>query len=215
MEMDDIHRLRLDYRKGELGLRDLPEDPIRAFSFWFEEAMLHCQEPNAMCLATADREGRPSARMVLLKGLDRGGFVFFTNYLSRKGLEIDANPHAALVFYWEALERQVRVEGLLSRLSPEENDAYFHSRPHGSQIGAWASMQTREVESREVLEQQLAAYTAQYPEGQVPRPPHWGGFHLKPSCIEFWQGRSNRLHDRIQFRLPEHGQGWERARLSP
>ncbi|MFN7302429.1 MAG: pyridoxal 5'-phosphate synthase, partial [Bacteroidota bacterium] len=102
-----------------------------------------------------------------------------------------------------------------SRLSPEENDAYFHSRPHGSQIGAWASMQTREVESREVLEQQLAAYTAQYPEGQVPRPPHWGGFHLKPSCIEFWQGRSNRLHDRIQFRLPEHGQGWERVRISP
>ena len=152
MEMDDIHRLRLDYRKGELDLRDLPEDPIRAFSFWFEEAMLHCQEPNAMCLATADREGRPSARMVLLKGLDRGGFVFFTNYLSRKGQEIDANPHAALVFYWAELERQVRVEGILSRLTPLENDTYFHSRPHGSQIGAWASMQSEPVESREKLE---------------------------------------------------------------
>jgi pyridoxamine 5'-phosphate oxidase len=215
MEMDDIHRLRLDYRKGELDLGDLPEDPLRAFSFWFEEAMLHCVEPNAMCLATADREGRPSARMVLLKGLDRGGFMFFTNYLSRKGLEIDVNPHAALVFYWEALERQVRVEGILSRLSPEENDNYFHSRPHGSQIGAWASMQSESIESREKLEAQLAHFTQLYPEGKVPRPPHWGGFHLMPSCLEFWQGRSNRLHDRIQYRLPEHGNGWERVRLSP
>lgn len=215
MEMDDIHRLRLDYHKGELDLKDLPEDPVRAFSFWFEEAMLHCQEPNAMCLATADQEGRPSARMVLLKGLDRGGFVFFTNYLSRKGLEIDANPHAALVFYWAELERQVRVEGILSRLSPEENDTYFHSRPYGSQIGAWASMQSEAVESRVALEEQLAQFTARYPEGQVPRPQHWGGFHLMPSCIEFWQGRSNRLHDRIQFSLPEHGNGWIRKRLSP
>jgi pyridoxamine 5'-phosphate oxidase len=211
--MEELHQLRLDYKKGVLEPEHLPDDPLRAFEFWFEEARQVCQEPNAMTLATADAQGRPSARMVLLKGVDSGGFIFFTNYLSRKGRQIDENPHAALVFYWEVLERQVRIEGTLSRLSPSENDAYFNSRPYGSQLGAWASMQSHEIADRAEMEQKLKVLEETYPEGSVPRPPHWGGFHLMPLYIEFWQGRSNRLHDRLLFeKTDEH---WKRSRLAP
>jgi pyridoxamine 5'-phosphate oxidase len=211
--MEKIDHLRLDYKKGVLEPEHLPEDPLRAFEYWFEEARQACVEPNAMTLATADAQGRPSARMVLLKGLDTGGFIFFTNYLSRKGRQIDENPHAALVFYWEALERQVRVEGMLSRLTPEQNDAYFFSRPHGSQLGAWASMQSQVIADRAEMEQKLKALEEAYPEGSVPRPPYWGGFHLLPESIEFWQGRSNRLHDRLHYE--RDGEHWVCKRLAP
>ncbi len=211
--MEEIHQLRLDYKKGVLEAEHLPDDPIRAFEYWFEEARQVCQEPNAMTLATADAQGRPSARMVLLKGVDQGGFIFFTNYLSRKGRQIDENPHAALVFYWEALERQVRVEGSLSRLKPELNEDYFKSRPYGSQLGSWASMQSQVIADRAEMEQRLSALAEAYPEGAVPRPPHWGGFHLFPVSVEFWQGRSNRLHDRLLFEREDHH--WKRSRLAP
>ncbi|MEY3982862.1 MAG: hypothetical protein RL160_419 [Bacteroidota bacterium] len=211
--MENIHQLRLDYKKGELEPEHLPDDPLRAFEFWFEEARQVSVEPNAMTLATADAQGRPSARMVLLKGLDAGGFIFFTNYLSRKGREIDENPFAALVFYWEALERQVRIEGRLSRLTPEQNDAYFLSRPHGSQLGAWASMQSQVIADRAEMEQKLRALEETYTEGSVPRPPHWGGFCLFPETIEFWQGRSNRLHDRLHYE--RIGSQWRIQRLAP
>ena len=211
--MEELHQLRLDYKKGVLEPEHLPDDPIRAFEYWFEEARQICKEPNAMTLATADAHGRASARMVLLKGVDNGGFVFFTNYLSKKGRQIDENPYAALVFYWESLERQVRVEGSLTRLSPDQNDSYFKSRPYGSQLGAWASMQSHEIADRAEMEQKLKALEETYPEGSVPRPSHWGGFHLFPERIEFWQGRSNRLHDRLLFE--RNDTKWRRCRLAP
>jgi len=173
-------------------------------------------EPNAMTLATVGPDGRPSARMVLLKGFDHRGFVFYTNYSSRKGRELTANPAAALVFWWPPpVHRQVRIEGLVERVSHEESDAYFRTRPFGSQLGAWASNQSEVIAGRDILELRLERLTATYAGGEVPLPPYWGGYRLAPDVIEFWQGRPNRLHDRLRYSRDGATAGWTLERLSP
>jgi pyridoxamine 5'-phosphate oxidase len=193
---------------------ELDPDPVRQFHRWIEEATLsEVAEPNAMALATATPEGRPSARIVLLRGYDERGFAFFTNYESRKGRELDANPHAGLVFHWHDLERQVRVEGRVERVSVEESDTYFQSRPAGSRLGAWASRQSEVLPDRTVLEARNRALEIQYPDGQIPRPEHWGGYRVVPAVIEFWQGRPSRLHDRLRYTRSDRG--WLVERLSP
>jgi pyridoxamine 5'-phosphate oxidase len=208
---------RKDYDRGSLEVSDLDPDPIRQFALWFEAARSGgVPEPEAMTLATATSEGRPSARMVLLRGFDQRGFVFFTNYESRKGIELNLNPYAALVFYWHALERQVRIEGSVARTSEAESDAYFQSRPPGSRLGAWASDQSRVLPDRSVLEEKMRRLEAQYPEGRIPRPPRWGGYRVWPDVIEFWQGRPSRLHDRFRYRRdPAQTGRWIIERLSP
>jgi pyridoxamine 5'-phosphate oxidase len=193
---------------------DLLDDPIELFRRWFDEAArAGMPQVNAMTLATVAADGRPSARVVLLKGVDDRGFQFFTNYESRKGGELTANPHAALVFLWIPLERQVRVTGDVVRLSAEESDAYFASRPRGSQVGAWASEQSRPLPRREELEERWRGLEEQYGHGPVPRPAHWGGFLVVPREIEFWQGRENRLHDRFVY--TRAAGGWQCQRLQP
>ncbi len=207
--------LRNEYTRAGLDEADAAPDPIAQFRLWFEEALaadLH--EPNAMTLATATPDGRPSARVVLLKGCDERGFVFYTNYEGRKGREIERNPHVALVFYWGELERQVRIEGRASRVPESESDVYYSSRPRGSRLGAWASEQSRPVESREVLEARLRGLEKEYEGRNIPRPPFWGGYRVEPESVEFWQGRENRLHDRISYRRTGDG-GWEIERLQP
>ena len=207
--------LRNDYGRLTLYERDLDPDPIRQFDRWLAEAMAaDVAEANAMTLATASPEGRPSARIVLLRGCDSRGFTFFTDHDSRKGRELDANPHAALVFFWRELERQVRVEGAIVRVSDDESDAYFRSRPFGSRVGAWASDQSQVLPNREALETQYRAIEAKYPHGEVPRPVNWGGYRVVPETIEFWQGRPSRLHDRLRYRKIAEG-GWTIERLSP
>jgi len=192
----------------------LDPNPFKQFASWFQLAIdAQLAQPNAMTLATATRDGRPSARIVLLKDFDERGFVFFTNYASRKGRELTDNPQAALVFFWEALDRQVRVTGSVSRVSRAESEAYFHTRPVLSQLGAWASRQSEVLPNRETLEARLQAVTTQYAGLEIPLPPHWGGFRLAPDEIEFWQGRPNRLHDRFVY-LKEL-EGWRIERLSP
>ena len=213
--MDCISRLRKEYSRSRLDESVATPDPIEQFRRWFDEALaadLH--EPNAMTLATATPEGRPSARIVLIKGFDERGFIFYTNYEGRKARELEANPHCALVFYWAELERQVRIEGRVSRVSEEESDAYFASRPRGSQLGAWVSEQSRSIENRGALELRLREFEREYEGREIPRPPYWGGYRVEPEVIEFWQGRENRLHDRLQYRRSEDG-GWERERLQP
>ena len=210
----DTSRLRKEYTRAGLDRGDVDPDPMVQFHEWFERVLragLH--EPNAMTLATATGDGRPSARVVLLKGYDERGFVFYTNYEGRKARELEANPLCALLFYWGELERQVRIEGRASRLSGEESDAYFLSRPRGSRLGAWASEQSRQVESRSILEERVQALEAEYEGREVPRPPFWGGYRVEPGVIEFWQGRENRLHDRIVYRRAEAG--WKIERLQP
>jgi pyridoxamine 5'-phosphate oxidase len=207
--------LRKEYTRAGLHETDVAPDPIEQFRKWFEEALaagLH--EPNAMTLATATSNGRPSARVVLLKGFDEGGFVFYTNYEGRKGRELGENPHCALVFYWGELERQVRVEGPAGRVSGEESDAYHRSRPLGSRLGAWVSEQSRPVEDRVVLEERLRGLEDEYEGREVPRPPYWGGYRVEPEEVEFWQGRENRLHDRLLYRR-QSDQGWGIERLQP
>lgn len=190
-------------------------DPIRQFESWYREAhATPMREPTAMTLATASPDGRPSARIVLLKAADERGFVFFTNYQSRKGGELEHNPWAALVFHWPDLVRQVRVEGRVAKVSDEESDAYFKTRPRGSQLGAWASEQSRAIKSRADLERRVQAIAATYEDREIPRPPHWGGLRLVPVAIEFWQGRLDRLHDRVLYSRADDG-GWTRERLSP
>jgi pyridoxamine 5'-phosphate oxidase len=190
------------------------EDPLSLARAWYDEAVAAgVPEPNAMALATATPDGVPSVRIVLLKGIDDLGVQFFTNYESRKGRELIANPRAALAILWKPLQRQVRLEGPVEVLEPEESDAYFASRSRGSQLGAWASKQSEVIPDREWLEARLAAVDAEYP-GDVPRPPHWGGFRLLPTTVEFWEGRPNRLHDREAFTRGEDG-AWVSARLSP
>lgn len=199
-----------------LGLReaDADADPIVQFENWFSQAQAaRVPQPEAMALATATPAGNPSARMVLLRGLDRRGFVFFTNYNSRKGLELMANPRAALVFYWDELDRQVRVEGGIEIVSPVESDVYFQSRPRGRRIGAWASPQSQLIPSRDFLERQVRAFAERFCGKEVPRPPHWGGLRVVPEVIEFWQGMQDRLHDRLRYR--REGAGWVMDRLAP
>lgn len=210
-----ISDLRRSYTLRNLVEAEVPSDPIQQFQTWLNEAIAaNVTEPNAMTLATATTDGTPSARIVLLKGVDEQGFVFYTNYQSRKGQELTQNPKAALVFWWGDLERQVRVEGSIDLVSPEEADDYFHSRPVGSQLGAWASEQSQVIPNREVLEQRLQDLDAQYQNQQIPRPAHWGGYRLAPYRIEFWQGRPNRLHDRLVYQRHRDGQ-WSMTRLAP
>ncbi len=207
--------LRESYLRGGLLEADVDPDPIVQFEKWFAEALAAgLKEPNAMTLATASSDGVPSARLVLLKGVDQRGFVFFTNYESGKGRELAANPRAALVFYWPELERQVRISGDVTQTSGEESDKYFQSRPTGSQLGAWASRQSEKIAGRTILEDRLADLQIQYDGKPVPRPPHWGGYRVRPRLIEFWQGRPNRLHDRLRYTRDAAG-SWRLERLSP
>jgi pyridoxamine 5'-phosphate oxidase len=213
--VDHVARLRKEYTRAGLRESDADANPIEQFRGWFDEAIAaNLHEPNAMTLATAAPDGRPSARVVLLKGFDERGFVFYTSYEGRKAKELEINPYCALVFYWGELERQVRVEGRVERIPDEESDAYFEGRPRGGQLGAWASEQSRPIKSRDALEERLRELEAEYEGREVPRPPFWGGYRVEPEVIEFWQGRENRLHDRLVYRRSE-GDGWERERLQP
>ena len=207
--------LRKEYMLHGLSEDEVDADPIRQFAVWLDAAIAADHpEPTAMTVATATPDGAPSARMTLLKGLDARGFVFYTNYESRKGQELAANPRAALIFFWVLLERQVRIEGRVERTAPEESDAYFHSRPLGSQIGAAASPQSQPVPDRATLERRFAALEAEYAGGEVPRPAHWGGYRVIPETIEFWQGRPSRLHDRLRY-TRQPGSAWRMERLAP
>lgn len=212
--MTTLADLRKDYACGSLDETSVDADPIRQFEAWFKQALdARLPEPNTMALATVDARGYPSVRIVLIKAVDERGFVFFTNYESRKGQDLTANPHASLLFYWIELERQVRIEGTVVKTSAEESDAYFNSRPLGSRIGAWASDQSRPLERRALLEMREKSFSERFGENP-PRPPHWGGYRLVPETIEFWQGRPSRLHDRILYTRQGTG-AWRTSRLSP
>jgi len=207
--------LRKDYSLAGLTEKDLAKDPYRQFDKWFQEATAaKIAEPNAMTLATASRDGRPSARTVLLKGVDGRGFVFYTNYESRKGRDLEANPRASLVLPWVAMERQVIIEGAIAKVTREESAAYFHSRPLASQLGAWVSQQSAIIAGRAVLEGSLKTLEKKYAGQTVPLPPHWGGYRLNPETVEFWQGRRSRLHDRLRYRRETDG-SWTIERLAP
>ena len=209
-----IADLRREYALASLDERDVPPDPVAMFSRWFADAQAaDVAEPNAMTLATASADGAPSARMVLLKGVDDGGFVFFTDYRSRKAAELAANPRAALVFHWVELERQVRIAGSVARVAREETEAYFRTRPLGSRLGAWASEQSSVIAGRAVLDTRLRDVEARFAGEDVPAPPHWGGYRLAPGSVEFWQGRASRLHDRIRY--VRRAGAWAIERLSP
>lgn len=210
----DLGDLRRNYARSSLEPEGLDADPIVQFAAWFAEARVaESGEPNAMMLATTDAEGQPSARIVLLKSVDQAGFVFFTDYRSRKGRELEANPRAALCFHWPTLQRQVRIIGTVRRLDREGAGAYYRTRPRGSRLGAWASTQSEPLEGRAPLVAEVARLEARYPGEEIPLPPHWGGYVVAPHEIEFWQGRPDRLHDRFQYTHTESG--WNCARLSP
>jgi pyridoxamine 5'-phosphate oxidase len=211
----DLTGLRNEYSAHGLRRADLHSDPIQQFGAWFAAALAaDIRDVNAMSLATATSDGKPSVRIVLLKGFDERGFAFFTNYDSQKGREIDANPCAALVFYWVQLERQIRINGTVERTSREDSAAYFHSRPAGSQLGAWVSKQSEVIDARQVLESRLTQITERFEGGDVSLPPHWGGYRVKPDTFEFWQGRPNRLHDRFRYSRQADGT-WLIDRLAP
>jgi pyridoxamine 5'-phosphate oxidase len=206
--------LRQEYALCALKEDEVDPDPFNQLRLWLDAALAaQLSEPHAMTLATATRDGRPSARIVLLRGLDERGLVFYTNYESRKGRELAENPWAALVFHWAELQRQVRVEGMVERISARESDAYFESRPWGSRVGAWASHQSEVIDGRAELDRRVQELEAEYRGREVPRPPYWGGYRLLPTVVEFWQGRPNRLHDRLRYRIV--GDGWRIERLSP
>jgi pyridoxamine 5'-phosphate oxidase len=209
----NLASLRQEYMRAGLSESDADRDPMRQFERWFEDALrAKLPLPNAMTLATASRDGTPSARVVLLKGVERGGFVFFTNYASRKARELDARPQACLVFMWSDLERQVRITGAVEKVAAADSDAYFVTRPAGARLSAWASEQSETVASRSVLEKAAAEAKARFGDSP-PRPPHWGGYRLAPQCLEFWQGRPDRLHDRLVYR--KQAAGWSLQRLAP
>ncbi len=213
--MKKIADIRKEYMLHSFLETDAAADPFTQFSAWWEAALRsQVEEVNACTLATASPEGIPSARIVLLKGYDENGFVFFTNYESSKGRALTANPRACMVFFWKELERQVKIEGTATRLSDAENDDYYFSRPVGSQIGAWASPQSRVIESRRVIEDQVQRLEEKFAAQPITRPPHWGGFRIRPSLMEFWQGRPSRLHDRLQYRRLEND-SWILERLAP
>lgn len=211
----NIADLRRDYACLTLDVHQVDPNPIHQFKVWFNQALeAEVLEPNAMTLATVGADCKPSARIVLLKDADERGFVFYTNFHSRKGQELAQHQDAALVFWWGELERQVRIEGTIAFVTEAEADAYFQSRPRGSQLGAWVSQQSQVIPDRQTLEQRLEELQQHYAAQPIPRPPHWGGYRLSPHTIEFWQGRSNRLHDRLCYRLI-HGNEWSLQRLSP
>jgi pyridoxamine 5'-phosphate oxidase len=206
--------LRREYCHARLDEREVDPDPVAQFRKWFDDAQrAEIPEPTAMTLATATTDGVPSARVVLLKGADQQGFTFFTDYRSQKGRELEDNPRAALAFYWGELERQVRITGTVSRVAREESEAYFRTRPRGSRLGAWASEQSAVLPGRAALEARVREVAARHPDEDVPLPPHWGGYRLRPATIEFWQGRENRLHDRVRY--VRQGDSWRIERLSP
>jgi pyridoxamine 5'-phosphate oxidase len=210
----NIADLRKSYERAELSETDSHADPLQQFDLWLNQAIAsELPEPNAMTLATVGSNMRPSTRVVLIKGYDAQGIVWYTNYESQKGLELAGNPHAALQFHWVEMERVVRIEGLVEKVSPQESDAYFHSRPLDSRVGAWASPQSQVISNRGVLVANAAKYGAQFLL-QPPRPPHWGGYRLRPDSWQFWQGRKSRLHDRLRYTLQDNG-GWLRERLAP
>ena len=212
--MSSIAAIRKDYQLKSLSEQDVLADPVRQFHQWWDEAVdSKIDEVNAMTLATASADGTPSARILLLKGFSERGFVFFTNYNSAKGKQLAENPRVSLVFFWKEIERQVRINGKVEMLSSEENDEYFNSRPEGSRVGAWASPQSEVIKNREWLESNKLKFEAAFADKPIDRPPHWGGYLVKPHAIEFWQGRPSRLHDRIQYTLVDSA--WRISRLAP
>ena len=211
---EDIAGIRQDYQLQSLMETDVTSNPLEQFNKWWSDAVKSkLEEVNAMTLATASADAIPSARIVLLKGITEKGFVFFTNYESHKGKELAENPNACLVFFWKELERQVRITGTVEKVAAAESDEYFNSRPEGSRIGAWASPQSNVIASREIIEDNTEKYKQQFAGGNITRPPHWGGYIVKPTVMEFWQGRPNRLHDRIQYQLKDGS--WNIERLAP
>ncbi|MDS4029312.1 MAG: pyridoxamine 5'-phosphate oxidase [Candidatus Contendobacter sp.] len=210
-----LAKLRREYARGALTKADVDPDPLKQFQRWLGEAITaQLPEPNAMALATADRTGRPYARVVLLKECDADGFVFYTNYRSDKGQQLAANPHAALLLSWLELERQVRVEGTVDKIPPAESEAYFRTRPRESRLGSLASRQSQVVANRQVLDERFQVLNAQYPDDNIPMPYHWGGYRVRPEMLEFWQGRHGRMHDRLRYRRRTDG-GWSLERLEP
>ena len=215
MKNSALEAMRIKYGNLPLNPEDVTANPVEQFKLWFKNASESgIYEPNAMTLSTVSPEGKPSARIVLLKGFDEKGFIFYTNYDGRKGKQLAENPFAALTFYWDVIHRQVRIEGKVKKLSAKASTAYFQKRPKGSQIGAWASPQSQAISGREILEQNVADLIAKHEKDEVlPRPKHWGGYVVIPEIIEFWQGRDNRLHDRVTYE--KKGRGWKTSRLAP
>jgi pyridoxamine 5'-phosphate oxidase len=215
MDIQELQNLRKDYSAATLTEKEVKQDPINQFDKWFNDAIAaDVLEANAMTLATATINGHPSARIVLLKGFNKDGFMFYTNYLSRKGKEMVKNPLVSAVFFWGELERQVRIEGTIEKLSREQSEAYFHSRPKASQLGAVASAQSQEIDGRKGLEARMAQLEAEYMDKEVPKPSYWGGYIIKPRLVEFWQGRRSRLHDRIVYKKIDN-KNWKIVRLAP